>query len=364
VTGPGGAGVHFVTWTDPRAVATWDPDLEPDRFVSGKGHHLLEPYVRLRDRARPVTLGIRPPRGAATLVVSMDDLVAWWGYRRRRAAWEVDRGALRARRVVVVLGDHPRIDRVPGFVGTVIVPNPSGVVDRRTCWLPLPPQRGMVARRPERRGRVRTLALKTGTPNVPDELRDPELAGALDALGVTLRLDERPPTWPDFADVDLVLCTRRMRPEWDADAAFARKPPTKLINAWVAGCIPLVYPEVSHLDLVRPGIDALVVRSPDEVVATVAALQTDPALVARLECGVAARGAEFAMDRVLDRWEALLWADDRPSAPRRAVVGDAVGLLGDAVGFRLRAAAARLRGRPVPGGPDANDGRPGPGAPS
>jgi hypothetical protein len=258
----------------------------------------------------------------------------------------VDLDALRVPSVVVVMGDHPRIDRVPRFVRAVIVPNPSGVVDARTRWVPLPPQRGMVPRRPERGRRIETMALKTGTPNVPDDLRDPEFAARLADLGVALRLDERPPAWPDFADVDLVLCTRRIRAEWDADDAFARKPPTKLINAWVAGCIPVVYPEVSHLDLVEPDVDALVVRSPDDVVDAVRRLRSDPELVARLAAGVAARGAEFSMDRVLDRWEQELWDGEHAVTSRGAVAADALALAGEAIGYRWEQVVGSLRRRP------------------
>jgi hypothetical protein len=333
-------GVHFVTWTDPDAVTEWDPDREPGRFVSGIGHHLLEPYARLRDRGWPVSVGLHPPRGTRTLAVSMNDLVSWEGYRRRRAAWTIDLLALRVPRVVLVLGDHPLAARVPTFVRAVIVPNPSGAVDARTRWVPLPPQRGMVPRSPDRFGTVRSLALKTGTANVPDEVRDPEFVEALARLGVTFRLDERSPLWPDFSDVDLVLCTRRPRPGLDADDT-ARKPPTKLINAWVAGCVPLVAPERGFLDLVTPGEDAIVIDSPDDVIAAVGKLRDDPALLARLERGVAARGAEFAPDRVMAAWERELWGGDHAVTSRWAVAGDAGRLVAAAVAGRFRRTGVR-----------------------
>lgn len=334
-------GVHFLTATDPAEVEAWDPDREPDRFVGGPGHHLLEPYARLRDRGCRVSVGPRPPRRAATLVVSMNDLVSWQGHRRRRSSWAVDLQTLRIPRLLVVMGDHPHEDRVPGFVRATVVPNPSGVVNARARWLPLPPQRGMIGRRADRHGQVASLALKTGTPNVPDPIRDPAFSGALADQGVTLWIDEHVARWPDFAEVDAVLCTHQPRPDWDHDGALARKPPTKLINAWVAGCVPLVYPEVGYLDLAEPGRDALVVRSPAEVVDAIARLRSDPALLARLEAGVAMRGAEFAMDRVLDRWERELWEGDHAVTSRPAVVWDAAGIVRGALGARLHAPTPR-----------------------
>ncbi|MFM8302916.1 MAG: hypothetical protein ACKOA9_01255 [Actinomycetota bacterium] len=345
--GLAGSGVHFLTATDPAEVAGWDPDREPERFADGPGHHLLEAYARLRERGCRVSLGPRPPRATATLVVSMDDLVSWRGHRRRRASWVVDLLALRIPRVLVVLGDHPHGDRVPRFVRATVVPNPSAVRGDGARWLPLLPQRGMIPRAATRRGRVATLALKTGTPNVPEAFRTAAFSAALADRGVTVRIDEHPAQWPDFADVDVVVCTHQRRPEWDGDDAFARKPPTKLINAWVAGCVPLVFPEVGYLDLAEPGRDALVVRSPAEVVEAVVRLRSDATLVAHLEAGVAARGAEFAMDRVLDRWEEELWGGDHAVTSRRAVARDAVGLVGTALGARLRVPEGEVRG-PMP----------------
>lgn len=319
---------------DPVEVATWDPDREPDRFVSGIGHQLVELWVRLRDRDRPVTIGARPPRDAV-LVTVLFDLVRADGTDRARAALRLDRDLLRSPRLIVVLGDHPRAERVPGFARSVVVPNPSAADGLTRRWLPLLPQRGIVPRRSARRGAVRTLVLKTGTDNVPEEYRDPQFADALERLGVVVAIEDEPSTWPDFGDADLVLCVHRPWPGWDPDRRLARKPPTKLVNAWVAGSVPLVHPQVGYLDLVRPGEDALVVSSPADVLAAVGRLRDEPDLLARLEAGGAGRGREFTTDRVLDRWEADLWGRDHRVGSRRSVARHLAGVTAGAARARL-----------------------------
>jgi hypothetical protein len=168
---------------------------------------------------------------------------------------------------------------------------------------------------------IERVVLKAEADNIPDWIRDGSLGTALGTLGVELRVDELPGKWPDFTDTDIVLCARRLsvydRPE-DAPTC-PRKPPTKLINAWAAGAIPIISPETGYLDIAHPGVDALLADGPDEIVATVAALRSDPERVARLLTASVDRGNEFAPDAVLDRWMTFLQGDLGPSRRRAAL---------------------------------------------
>jgi hypothetical protein len=66
---------------------------------------------------------------------------------------------------------------------------------------------------------------------------------------------------------------------------------------------------------VRPDEDALVVAGPDDVIDAVARLRGHPAFVRRLCTNGTARAVNFATERVLDAWEALL-DDELPPSPR------------------------------------------------
>jgi hypothetical protein len=303
-----GDAVHFWTLREVTGVDLWDPDRAPARFPTGVGQVLHELYVRLRRRNRPVSIGERAPRESRVIVASLAELYGWRGHSLNQEL--VARFAAEAaqREAMVIRTDVPLAIASPEFVACEVMPNPTSVTDPETQrWIPLLPQRGMVRRSEERRGQVRRMALKSAGNNLPDYINDPDFRIALRNAGVTLRVDTNASSWPNFQDVDLALCVRIGHGNLKG-ALVARKPPTKLINAWVAGVIPLVAPEAGYLDLAREGIDALIVRSSLDVIDAVTSLQENPKLLEQLEVGVGQRGVEFAVDRVLRRWEDLLWA--------------------------------------------------------
>ncbi|MFO1537815.1 MAG: glycosyltransferase [Actinomycetota bacterium] len=321
--------VHFVAAVAPGAVAAWAPDREPERYADGEGHQIVELYARLRDRGLPVTIGPQPPCGAL-VVMSADHLVSWFGHPRRREQ-------ARTARLALAEHDHPHPGRLPDYAGSRVAPTPTAArADPRSTWLPLLPQRALVPRDPARRGSVRTLAIKAHADNVPPGYRDPDVARRLGALGVELRIDDAVAAWPDFSAVDAVLCVARLQPRWDAGPSLPRKPPTKLVNAWAAGCVPLIAPQTGYLDLARPDEDAVVVESPAAVLAQVERLVGDPAALARIEAGVAARRPEFARDVVTDRWVEHLWAPDRGRPDRAAAARGVVRATADALRHRWR----------------------------
>jgi hypothetical protein len=83
------------------------------------------------------------------------------------------------------------------------------------------------------------------------------------------------------------------------------KPPTRLVNAWVAGAIPIVSPEAVYLRLGRPGTDMLVVRDEAELLVALTQLRRDADRAARLFAASRARGAELAWDATARRYVAF-----------------------------------------------------------
>jgi hypothetical protein len=153
-------------------------------------------------------------------------------------------------------------------------------------------------------------------------------AGAALWLDMPRQTDGSDQRWHDFSDVDAVLCARRGDP-----ARERRKPGTKLINAWVAGCLPLATHEPGYVELGRHGEDVWFVDAVAEIPAAVAHLNRHPEAVRRLVEGVEQRRDEFAPTRVLGQWRALLEDVRRAPAEPRARSARA----------RARIAAWRLR---------------------
>lgn len=246
---------------------------------------------------------------------------------------------MRTGQVLVIRGDYPFTVPVPPFVTSEVAPTRAAGEAGFGRWMPLLPQRGMRPRDPGRGGWVRSMGLMSAPWNLPEFVSDGTLAAALAPLGVDLLVRTDPVAWTRFDDLDLVLCARRAGPH--DDSGFTRKPATKLTNAWVAGCVPLVFPEAGYLELARPDEDALVVRSAADVVAAVERLQLEPRLVERVQHGVRQRASEFGTAAVLDVWEQLLWSGQHPVTARRDAALDVIRTVTARVGRRLRRAVTR-----------------------
>lgn len=85
-----------------------------------------------------------------------------------------------------------------------------------------------------------------------------------------------------------------------------RNPPTKLINAWAAGCIPVVVQSQSYDGLFVPGLDALVASSWGQLPGVVEQARSNPDLIARLESHVTIRQSEYSTAGVLRAWASVL----------------------------------------------------------
>lgn len=297
--------VHF--WC-PAALALaargWDPDAEPQRFASGVGHAVLELAVRLRSNGFGVTLGEQPAAAPQLVVAAAGAL--------RKDPRQLE-GALRLTaaaggRIVLIRSDTPLGWHLPLRPTREVVPRRGLVAAAHQTWVPQLPQRGLVPRRPGPLDRISTVTLKCNPVTLPEALRDGLLAEALERRGVRLwidmpeRTDGSDQTWHDFGAADAVLCARAAdEPDW-----IAAKPPTKLVNAWVAGCIPLATREAAYVELAHEDDDVVFLDDVAELPAAVERLNAEPQLLARLERGVATRRAEFDPDRVLSAWRTLL----------------------------------------------------------
>ncbi len=251
-----------------------------------------------------VTIGPRVPTAA--------DVVVWFPDGADPRATLSKRWRVAPHAQILIRGDRRLPWKPLVEPDMTIVPNGSDVWQKRadgpSRFIPLLPQRGLIARRPERFGSISTIAFKGNPENVPDYLRDASFIKDLGRIGLSLRLDVPLNTdgglnrWHDFADVDITLCVRVPSSEYN----LLRKTPTRLINGWVAGSIPLIAPEPAYLEVCTEGEDALVVDGPDEIISLLQSLKNDPSRILRVESSVRARGIEYSPRAILKQWEDLL----------------------------------------------------------
>jgi hypothetical protein len=300
------APVHF--YTEPEVssaeILAWDPDAEPARFASGLGHNLLELFVRMRALGLPVTVGHRIPPLAKVVVVFPRPVLG--SVRRHvRMGW-----TLRRLRTVLI-----RSDLTPRQVHVIrsdvqVAPNDALITrDRRRTWVSLPPlpQRGLLPRRVDRGDRLETLAFKGNPENIPAYLSDANFRGAVARLGFELVIDAPKQTdgsdqqWHDFSGVDACILDRTHH----HGADIWGKPPTRLLNAWHAGVIPLAAPEPAYLELAEDRHDAVFFTSGQELLDLLISLAGHPEEVARLRAGVMAAQARLGSNDavVMQYWD-------------------------------------------------------------
>lgn len=309
--------IHFWLHNPPPAqeLRDWSPDREPQRYASGVGHNLLELYKRLEAEGVDVSIGSEVPRGVQLLVVFLKSAFEKLPPRRRAL-----RDALRAvqqvsGRFVLIRSDALPAWQLPVRPLVEFVPTEAMITHPWQRWLPPLPQRGLIPRRPERYGRIRSLAWKGNPPSVHPDLLSPRWQEALAARGVHWWLDMPGHTdgpdqaWHDFSEVDAVLCVRN--PEHSGRWG-ASKPPTRVINAWVAGSVPFADREPGYLERASDGEDVLFVDSPWDCLGLIDRLNGDPHALVAMEQRCRARAEEFSVENVVARWrEALLAASEQ-----------------------------------------------------
>lgn len=326
---------------DPEEFACWEPDREPERYASGVGHNVHELAKRLEELGAPTTVGRDDFIVGMPIVFLLKDAYgSRIGMRRALRAVQRARGWF-----AVIRSDTPVDWRFPVPPIIEFVPTRASVTRSWHRWLPPLPQRGLRRRRPERLGRIRTLVFKGNPENVPQQVLADEWKSMLAErdirwwIDAPSRTDGSDQSWHDFGDVDAVLCAPH---PGGADVA-ASKPPTRLINAWVAGAIPLAVREPAYLELGHDGEDVLFFDDLADCARLLDELR-NTSLLERLEHGVAERAAEFSVERTSRRWLDALEGLER-QAHRRTGLRRALTIREKRLSHVVHEASDAIRGR-------------------
>jgi hypothetical protein len=158
------------------------------------------------------------------------------------------------------------------------------------------PQPGLIPRDPARGGRIERIGY-FGDESLAGTLTDARFARQLEELGLTLHT---PRQWHDYHDTDAVLAVRNVPPSYTA-----HKPPSKLINAWAAGCAPLMGPEQAFAALKLSDLDYIEVRNPRDVLLALRRLISKPGLYESMIANGHERTKNYTAGAVARRWEEL-----------------------------------------------------------
>jgi hypothetical protein len=174
------------------------------------------------------------------------------------------------------------------------------------------PQPGLRPRDPGRGERLERVAFKGFAANLHPELRTPGWRRALAERGLAWEEDSTeftprgalaPLDWEEYTEVDALVA---LRPP--ARLRGRDKPPSKLVNAWLAGVPAILGPEPAFRELRRSPLDYLEVATPREALAALERLRAEPDLYRAMVENGRVRGREYGREALVARWAELLFA--------------------------------------------------------
>jgi hypothetical protein len=187
--------------------------------------------------------------------------------------------------------------------------------DAYHAGIPLWPQPGLEPRNAVRGDTIERVAYFGRTGTAASWLQDVGFIERLRQLGVSFEIrDDR---WYDYSDVDLILAHRL-----EAPVMLRHKPPSKLINAWLAGTPALLGDEPAFVNLRRSSLDYLSINSPNDVYEAIARLKNQPGLYQAMVANGQVRGHDYSARALRQRWIDLLSSrilpdyQSRPDAKR------------------------------------------------
>jgi hypothetical protein len=205
--------------------------------------------------------------------------------------------------VVICQADGPR----PEICEQRVVQNHLNVVDQTDHFISHWPQPNLQVRDQSRGTTIESLVFKGFLHNLAESFRSDVFLAQLNSLGVSLSISSADLNacvsngWIDYDHADLMLAVRTC-----TEYNLGFKPPSKLINAWLAGCPALLGPEPAFQVLRESELDYIEVSRPEDAIAAIQRLQENPKLyTAMIENGWR-RASDFTPDRISQQWRDLL----------------------------------------------------------
>jgi hypothetical protein len=244
---------------------------------------VLQTYLQMKEAGMRCEIAQVPP--AAGLVIGHIDSMAGmaWSSSRYLVCIKPDRPPLRIADLHVMQNRHDHTVR--------------GLSQGR--WprtaVPFWPQAGLIPRDPSRRHQFTRIGYFGKSDNLERELQTESWLQSLANEGLEfVALDD----WRDYSSVDVVLAVRFFSPQ----DSHNHKPPSKLINGWMAGVPVLVGPEAIYDEIRESALDFITVHSCEETLVALKRLREDAQLRQAMVVNGWERCKRFTASCVCERW--------------------------------------------------------------
>jgi hypothetical protein len=262
-----------------------DVDRDWRFFEDGVAAWIVQTYLRLRDFGVSVQLANAFSRNGINIA-----------HVATLAKMDRPQGCF----VVGVRADYPAVR----WCQFHIVQNQTQI-GSRSIWLPHWPQPGLIPRDPARGDRVervgyfgrpvnhysRIFRRASGYFRVRDAVNE-----ICNELGLDL-VERGTNEWNNFSDVDVVLGLRDF-----GNRTYDTKPPTKLINAWLAGSIFIAGNDSAFFQIGKANTDWLCVKSAEQLKYNLIKLMQNEIYRYQLRTKGLLQTEKFNIDSILSRW--------------------------------------------------------------
>jgi hypothetical protein len=191
-----------------------------------------------------------------------------------------------------------------------VVQNPVQAYWYKNCYyIPLWPEPGLRARVPS--SRFKNISFMGMISQFASELGSEEWSSTLRQLGLnwaprieTFQFNDPADyrigdgAWTDLSEIDAVVAIR----QFTSYPTFDQKPPSKLINCWLAGIPAILGAESAYRTLYRSELDYIEAHSKEEVIAALIQLRDNPDLRAAMAENGFRRSREVSAEATVQRW--------------------------------------------------------------
>jgi hypothetical protein len=191
-----------------------------------------------------------------------------------------------------------RADRPAPAVADIVISQNDLVVNRslNTFFIPHWPQPGLIPRNRARGTMIETAAYFGHDWSIPEWMKsEGQLSESLGLFGLKYQLHNK--VWNDYGQVDIALAFRD-----EADIVLEQKPATKVTNAWLAGVIPIVYPEPEYARIVNHGVNGFLASTFQESVDWIKLLVREPEYVRAIQNAASDAAASYSRQYVTKQW--------------------------------------------------------------